>query len=395
MDIMYQGLITLLKSAVIGEGYRLPEGFSMEDACEIIQKQGLAALAYEGAIRCGISRKSPAMDALFRDYYKVLLQSERQMAKVDQLYQAFETAEIDYLPFKGCVMKALYPKPELRAMGDADILIRMEQYEKIKPILNSLGFEMKLESDCELVWTSPELYLELHICLVQPSQVDFYDYFGDGWGRAVRMEGCRYGFSPEDMYVHLFMHFAKHYRSGGIGCRHVVDLWVFRRKNPAMDQNYVSRELEKLHLRLFHDHCIRLLDAWFGEGQWDSVTEFISRRIFSGGSWGNQKDYQVFQELSKSKRPDSIRHSRIHYTIHLMFPPLSLMQKKYSLLKRMPFLLPAAWIVRGVTILLREREKVDSAVKKGRMIDDDALHTHQEALRMVGLAWQGQAYRED
>ena len=32
--------------------------------------------------------------------------------------------------------KKLYPKPELRVMGDADILIREEQYDKIKPVMD-------------------------------------------------------------------------------------------------------------------------------------------------------------------------------------------------------------------------------------------------------------------
>ena len=390
MNTTQQGIVMLLKSAVTGEKLPLPEGFSLEEACALIKKQGLMTLAYEGAILCGIARNDPVMEGLFRSYCSVFLRSERQTAKVNALLGEFEKAGIDHLPFKGCVMKRLYPKPELRVMGDADILIRLEQYEKVKPILSSLGFEMKLESYCELVWTSPELYLELHTCMMQPSQRDFYDYFGYGWGRAVQITGHRYGFTPEDMYIYLFMHFTKHYRSGGIGCRHVVDLWMYRQANPSMDQNYVDAELEKLQLRQFHENCVRLLDTWFGSGQPDAVTEFISKRIFSGGSWGNAKDYQIFQELIKMKKPDRVKNSRLQYIIHLVFPPLWQMQKKYPILKRLPFLLPAAWVVRGMAVLLNNREKLDTAVKKGSMISDDALHSHQEALRMVGLEWHGQ-----
>ena len=39
-------------------------------------------------------------------------------------------------------MKALYPAPELRVMGDADVLIRLEQYEKIVPLMEKMGFVM-------------------------------------------------------------------------------------------------------------------------------------------------------------------------------------------------------------------------------------------------------------
>ena len=35
---------------------------------------------------------------------------------------------IDYLPLKGYNLKKLYPKPELRTMGDADVLIRLADF---------------------------------------------------------------------------------------------------------------------------------------------------------------------------------------------------------------------------------------------------------------------------
>lgn len=390
MNITQQGIVTLLKSAVTGEKLPLPEGFSLEEACVLIKKQGLTTLAYEGAILCGISRNHPAMESLFRSYYSAFLHSERQTAKVNALLREFETAGIDHLPFKGCIMKQLYPKPELRIMGDADILIRLEQYGKIKEILSVLGFQLETESECELIWTHPDLYLELHQCMVQPSHRDYYAYFGDGWDRAVRMEGHRYGFTPEDMYIYLFMHFTKHYRSGGIGCRHVVDMWMYRQANLTMNQDYVDAELEKLQLRQFHGNFLRLLDTWFGSGQPDAVTEFITKRIFSGGSWGNPKDYHVFVELAKQNAPDKVKNSRLQYAVNLMFPPLQQMEKKYPILNRHPLLLPAAWAVRGISVLLYNREKIDAAAKTGSMISDDALHSHQEALRMVGLEWHGQ-----
>lgn len=395
MNTTQKGLILLLKSAVTGAILPLPEGFSLEEACEIIKKQGLVTLAYEGAVRCGISRKHPIMEDLFRNYYTVLLRSERQMAKVKQLFEAFEENAIDYLPFKGSVLKSLYPKPELRVMGDADILIRLEQYETIKPILLSLGFKLEAESDCELIWRSPDLYLELHQCMVQPTHKDYYAYFGDGWSKVTRMDGYRYGFAPDHMYVYLFMHFTKHYRSGGIGCRHVVDLWVYRRTYPDLDMEYINQELEKLNLRQFHENFLRMLDAWFNEGQSDEITDFITKRIFSGGSWGNAEDYRIAVELARTQRPNNVQHSRMKYVAWLLAPPLRQMQKKYPVLERFPFLLPVMWVVRGMAVLLYKPGKLDAAVKTGKLITDDALNAHQEMMRMVGLEWHAREPQED
>ena len=221
--------------------------------------------------------------------------------------------------------------------------------------------------------------------MVQPTHMGYYAYFGDGWGRAVRQEGCRYGFTPEDTFVYLFMHFSKHYRSGGIGCRHVLDLWVYRRAYPELDEAYVLRELGKLRLGAFYQNALRLLDAWFGEGELDDVTEFMTKRIFSGGAWGNAKDYYVFTELTKSKNADDVKNSRLGYALRLLFPSLTHMRKKYPILVKLPIALPLYWVVRGMTVLLHKREKIGENVRIAQMVSDDALMAHQEALRYVGL----------
>ena len=48
-----------------------------------------------------------------------------------------------------------------------------------------------------------------------------------------------------------------------------------------------------------------------------------------------------------------------------------------------------------MAVLLHKREKLDAAVRTGSMISDETLAAHQEALRMVGLEWNGQKYQED
>lgn len=390
METTQRLIAALLKSAVTGQAQPLPEGYSLEEAMPLIRKQGLATLAYEGAALCGISRKTPEMQELFKLYYAVLVHSERQMQQVNAIFRSFEEKGIDYLPFKGCVMKTLYPKPELRPMGDADILIRFEQYPVIRKIMEDLGFAMECESDCEQIWKKPELYLELHKCLVQPSHRDYYAYFGDGWGRAVHQAGYRYDFAPEDTYVYLFMHYAKHYRSGGIGCRHVLDIWMYRRANPAMDKDYVNRELDKLHLQEFHANTLALLEHWFGNGEGSDVVDFMTQRIFSGGTFGNSRDYHVFVALSRAKDSDHAKHSRLAYYRRLFFPELKQMRLKYPVLEKHPYLLPLGWVVRGGAVVFGHREKLAHARNVANLVSDEALNAHQDALRFVGLDFHGE-----
>ena len=87
------------------------------------------------------------MQGLFQTYCKMLLHSERQMADVKRIYKAFEENNIDYMPVKGCNMKSLYPAPEMRVMGDADILIKLDQYDKVEKVMNELGFNFLVKGD--------------------------------------------------------------------------------------------------------------------------------------------------------------------------------------------------------------------------------------------------------
>ena len=49
---------------------------------------------------------------------------------------ALDEKGIHYMPVKGAVMKHIYPAHELRAMGDADILIHAEHIRRIKQKMN-------------------------------------------------------------------------------------------------------------------------------------------------------------------------------------------------------------------------------------------------------------------
>ncbi len=390
MDAMQTWTVLLLKAAVTGQGQVLPEGISLEALLPLAKQQGLATLIYEGAILSGIPASQPAMEQLFRQYYTILLQSERQMAQVRRLLDRFQQEGIDHLPLKGCILKELYPRQELRPMGDADILIRWEQYPRIRGLMEDLGFALVMESNCEQTWKHPDLLVELHRRLVQPSNRDLTGYFGDGWQRACREEGHRWGYSAEDAFLYLFTHFAKHYRGGGIGCRHVLDLWVFLEKHPQMDQDYVLRELETLGLAIFYRHILSLLDGWFGAGELGEVEAFISQRIFTGGSFGSYQDRRIFAELSMQDSPSQDRRTRLHYLRRTFFPSLWAMKEKYPLLRRLPILLPLCWVWRWGEVLVLRRRYIGRAIRTTFLLSDERMAAHRKNLEYVGLRYDPQ-----
>ena len=385
MDIIQQGIQLLLKSAITQEPQILPKGFDMEEAYPLIRKHHIVTLCYDGAVRCGISRQHPVMEKLFYEYFKLMQISERQTCQIERIFRAFDEKGIDYMPLKGCNMKALYPQPELRVMGDADILIRKEQYEKIVPVMDALGFTSVLESDHELIWQSPSLYLELHKSLIPSYNKDYYKYFGDGWKFAKASQGNRWDMTAEDTYLYLFTHFAKHYRDGGIGCRHVVDLWVYRKKNRDLDERYIRTVLDQLRLQTFHDYICRLLGVWFEGEAMDHRTEILTACIFAGGSWGNKEDNLLSNMIRESRSSALPVNGRLVHIWNMLFPSPENMCRLYPFLKKMPWMLPVAWLIRPVYKVLFQNRKIKRQIQKMGAVSQQKLDARQEMLRYVGL----------
>lgn len=379
------GILTLLKSAIIQQKIALPEGFQLQDADDHINRHHIASLIYEGALLCNIPQNDIRLLQLFQKYCKALQVSERQLRELERIYNAFEENGIDYMPLKGCKMKALYPKPELRNMGDADILIRTEQYDKIRSVMQSLQFTEGEETVHELVWKSDALYLELHKHLIPSYNRDFYGYFGEGWARAKLLRGTQYTMTPEDEFIFLFTHFAKHYRDGGIGCRHVVDLWVYLRSHPELDLDYIQTELKKLQLLDFYRNIRRLISTWFEDQESDSRTDFLTEFIFASGSFG-QIENRVLSRAVRDANHSVLGFSgKLLYLWQTAFPGIKILREKYTILKKHPYMLPLVWLIRPFYKVLFEWRSLRQQQRNLAAFDEDGMENHQKMLHYVGL----------
>ena len=385
MDTMQQGVLALIRAAITSEAATLPEGFSLDAALAPIRQHQIAGLAYEGAVICGISPKEAAMQTLRQIYYKNMLRSEQQLQALARLFDAFQANGVDFLPVKGSVLKSLYPQPGMRPMGDADILIRMEQYNQIKPIMKDLGFAKKPANDNELIWTCPELYLELHKALMPTGNSIFSRYFENAWQRAKVENGSRYTFSPEDTFVHLFVHYAKHYRGGGIGLRQLTDLWVYQRANPHLDMAYVRKEMAVLKLEEFFDNTQQMLENWFNNGPETAVSEFMSSFIWSSGSWGNRQNLALWYCIANEKAAGSRTGGKVRTVLRTLFPSARVLVTRYPVLEKAPWLLPVFWPVRWISVLLHRPQSLRNFRKDIQARTDENIDAYQQALSYVGL----------
>lgn len=386
MNTIQKGVVTLLRSAITQENLVLPEGFDLEAALPDVRRHHMATLAYDGALRCGVPRQDPAMKSLFQDYVRAMMVSENQMGEIGRVCKAFDENGIDYMPLKGCNMKALYPKPELRIMGDADILIRVSQREKIDSVMTELGFSFFKESDHELVWRSQGLYLELHKHLIPSYNLDYYAYYGDGWRLAKAQKGNRFSMTPEDDFIFQFTHFAKHYRDGGIGCRYVVDLWVYL-NHTDLNEAYIESELKKLRLLEFYKNVRHLVRVWFEDEQSNEKMDYMTDFIFASGSWGAIESRVLSRAVRDSTHSVLGFSGKLLYLWQTAFPSVEILRDKYTVLKKAPWMLPLVWIYRPFYKFFKERKTLKRQEKNLEALSKENMELRRQLMEYVGIGY--------
>ncbi len=385
MRAEYLDVIKLLRSALTGEKLLLTPDFSIDGIQSILKRHGVQAMGYIGAVNCGVPRNDPDMQSLFAAYRQNILISQNQLNSAETLFHSFDKAGIDYLPLKGLILKHLYPYPELRPMGDGDILIRMSQYPEIREVMLSLGYEEGQESDHELPWKSKGLYVELHKHLVPTTDRDLFGYYDDGWNLARKSAGSRYHMSDEDTFVFLFAHFAKHFRAGGIGCRHTVDLWVYRSKHPKMNEDYILDQLKKLCLDVFYQNILAVMNAWFYDKPYNRYSEFITECIFDNGIWGTAENLYIAESLRSAEGTDSVRRGKWRLLFSRIFLNLQEMQYRYPVLIKHSYLLPVYWVWRIIELPFHNSRVVSSRISWFQKNSEDKILKRKNDLEFVGF----------
>lgn len=297
-----------------------------------------------------------------------------QMVTADQITKVFEEKGIRHQVLKGAVTKKLYPSPEMREMSDIDLVVYDESLDRAAEVMEAMGYKNHGLIKHHMIFTSPSnVHVEVHWCLFdENADRKQYVYFKDNF-KARLKEGCKYTyeFGVEDFYVYMISHMSKHFFETGCGIRNLLDIYVYRNKlGDKMDQAYLSGELENLGIKDFEEHMHELAYIWMDNKQCPEFFESLFAYMVDSGIYGKNEN-GVWSQLAK-ETAEGEHNVKLRY----YFPSLKFMQEKYPCLKKMPFLLPFAWVVRGVNAACskesrKHRKEVEGADRQEveRMLD--------------------------
>ncbi|MBQ7500226.1 MAG: nucleotidyltransferase family protein [Clostridia bacterium] len=362
----------------------LPDGIDFSELFTLAKAQQLTALIFTGAAEDERFAGSDVFAEFFREGTRAMRFCRMISEKTDEISDAFRNAGVDHILLKGARLKNYYPKKGFRFMSDCDILIKAGDYPLTREIMTGLGYDPALEKEeREYVWKNGDMAAELHTSLIygEPGAID--DYYSVRLPVIAHMrEGEKMRFSPEDEYVYIFTHFAKHYRHLGAGMKYVIDLYLYEKAHPDMDHDYIKDQLELLKLDRFYEHISALIDLGFRGGKGDDRSGFLAEKLTYTGVYGLSEKYLAMRALYyKTANP---RLQRFRETV---FPGAEDkgMTDRYPYLKKYPFLLPAAWVCRWTRLIFHDRKRIKKTLATVNELSPENLGRFTRDLEFAGF----------
>ena len=300
----------------------------------------------------------------------------------EQIFDKLEQEKIWYMPLKGSILKALYPKYGMRQMADNDILIDANGQKKVKDIMEQLGFETtNFGKGNHDVYEKPPVYnFEMHTSLFGRTNKDaWFLYYGKVKDRLIKDADNNYGyhFSEEDFYLYMMVHGCKHFEGSGTGLRTLVDTYVYERKKGAqLDWDYIEKEAEKLEIAAYETANKALAEKLFEvpvnpETLWKNLSseEQKALNIYIGAGTYGTTEISVKNKLNELQEEGQIKkETKRKYCWRRLFPDLHWYEMYEPFIYRHKWLIPFFIPFRVVRGILIKRKKIIAEIKALRHI---------------------------
>ena len=360
---MIYGLYTCrLLSSVLNstEPMPMPEGMTLEGLYAYQKEQDVTNMAYVALKKLGYD---DAQLKEFQDDYKLnVLREARFELAGQQAFDAFEKAEIDFIPLKGALLKNLYPNPALRTFTDIDIYVG-DRNEKAEQVLFDQGYEKKTDYETNDIGyvKKPSIHIELHKDLF-PDDYDFEGYFDNPFKHTELKEGYKHFnlYRKDDFFIHVLCHLYKHFTFGGCGLRQYLDIYVMTQKM-QLDMDYIRSELRSFGMEGFLDTTLTLNRFFFDKKKPTEETIEIAEFVFNNSTFGNQ-DNKMVLDYDKGHGKKRTLWGNVVFFADRWQLKYSQMKPRYKILRLFPFLLPFCWFHRLFTALIFRRNTIKSSV---------------------------------
>lgn len=293
-----------------------------------------------------------------------------------EVIENLQTVGIKTIILKGMAINKCYPHPELRTMGDADILIQEDDIKRATQALENLGYIASKDKKTKHIefYKQNAISIELHRLLIDYDFIKNKQSFHDEvWENTIVSDlgSIKVNVLSWEMQIlHICIHMAGHISYGGIGLRQLCDLvMVVETKKDEINWNIVRDRAIKYGIDNFIFAIFLVCNQLF---KMEIPEEMVFRNInnsekidslindiLSGGNLGNKDIYRTSANilLANSNSYEELKFkNKFTRARHILFPNRNAMakRKKYLYVNKSPVFLPFAWIHRIVFGLKRK-----------------------------------------
>lgn len=324
-----------------------------------------------------IGRGDEMYDGFYAAQFVAMCRYENINNAFVQAADRFESAQIEYLPLKGAVMRRYYPQPWMRTSCDIDVLVRPDDFESATDVLQNAGYEVIAHSSHDISFQVIGVHVELHYQLIEEKRLNkTFDILNTVWSHASSTKGYNFEMSDEFFYFYHVAHMAKHFLSGGCGIRPFIDLWILNNRS-EFNVDKCSALLVDGGLKSFEKHAVRLCSVWFGGKPHDKITMAMENFIFNGSLYGTWDNYVGVH--------NAVKNGKWGYFLSRLWLPYNNLRIKYPSLDGKRILTPAYQVWRWIDALLHTRNKVCFELTKSNVISDDERQEMASMLKELGI----------
>jgi hypothetical protein len=315
----------------------------------------------------------------------VLFLVSTELVKIDgfkETLSEFNRQNVPVIIFKGIEIKDIYPFPELRIMGDIDILVQKEHFAQGDTILQKLGYVESHRDHHVIEYMHPYLKeIELHNTIIDVEKDAQFQFFNEiiwtNVRKSVWMGENALTIKPSVNLAYLLIHMYKHFARNGVGVRQLIDValygvtykndiewnefWELVSKAGIIDYTFYVFACSKRYLNLDisqYNEELDLEDIVIEEYLELFTTELIDGGVFGGDNARKKSENYMLNDGSNKKFKADNMQLLIFFKLffNLLFPKPKRLSARYDYAIKQPWLLPAAWIHRIFHVLTKRRK---------------------------------------
>lgn len=382
-------LLTLLRAYLDGATVELAEDEDYARLTTLAKCHNLCPTVFcviKNAVNPGVVPKEIYQE-LENSFFDSVFAYTKQSAVYEKISSILSRGSIQYLPFKGIVLREYYPVPEARIMGDIDILIRPEDKAKAQKLLMDNGLVLDMPGGDVQEYICDGIRIELHTKIVSDAigNHDLEALFRDAMEHAEYH--CNGRGKPENNYhfAYLIAHIAHHFWFYGAGAKMILDLAVML-KECDIDCQWVIDFMDKQGLGEFTKVILTVCYQWFGIGaDYKKDTTETREFLLAYGAFGNMNRNKAAVVQRKELEQGSVKPES---KLKLLLPSYEKMRRLpyIGFIDGKPYLLPVAWAYRLVYNLKnRTRFVIDTVSNMGTKKTDKEAQKELDYFKKIGL----------